>query len=68
MCLCMIMSILEASGKNKHEKKERTINEVDLLDASGSSITLNMFDALDTLGQELWNQIVRVDDGGLEEP
>ena len=52
----------------KCERMSVTVNKVDLLDASGSSITLNDLNALDTLWQEFGNQVVRVKDGSLEDP
>ncbi len=43
-----------------------TFNEIDLLDATNPSITLDEFYAFNNLRKDFWDQIVRINDQGFE--
>ena len=44
-----------------------TFNEIDLLDATNPSITLDEFYAFNNLRKDFWYQIVRINDQGFEQ-
>lgn len=51
-----------------HQTKATTFGKVDLLDTSCSFIPLDEFNALSSLCDELWDQVMRVHDGSFENP